>query len=171
MKQSLIERLKKNRRAKGLQYTESNGIDIVCNNELETRELGLELALSFEAGDVVALTGDLGTGKTTVTKAIADGLGIKEQVTSPTFNIIKEYSSGRLPLYHFDVYRLGSSDELYDLGADDYLYGDGVCVVEWADIVWDAIPEDALWINIEQGEDFECRYLHLRQQENTVRPL
>lgn len=129
--------------------------NIKMQSELETRELGLELALIVEAGDVIALTGDLGAGKTTLTKAVAEGLGVMETVTSPTFNIVKEYRSGRLPLYHFDAYRLGSSDEFYDIGGEEYIYGDGVSVIEWADVVSDAIPNDALWIDIEYGDGEE----------------
>lgn len=170
MKQLLIERI-----AKKLLLSDdsdrstgnSGTIDIKLSYELETENFGLELALLLEAGDVIALTGDLGTGKTTLTKAIARGLGIRSNVTSPTFNIVKEYRTGRLPLYHFDVYRLGDPEELVDIGVDEYLYGDGVCVVEWADIVYDLLPEDALWISIEGGEEDECRYLRLKQAADT----
>ena len=90
------------------------------NTEEDTRALGLEIAYALEPGDVVALIGDLGTGKTALTKYIAEGLGITEEINSPTFTIVKEYRSGRLPLYHFDVYRLGSAEDLYDIGGDEY---------------------------------------------------
>ncbi|MCR4600378.1 MAG: tRNA (adenosine(37)-N6)-threonylcarbamoyltransferase complex ATPase subunit type 1 TsaE [Clostridia bacterium] len=120
-------------------------------NESETRRFGLSLAQELEPGDVVCLVGDLGTGKTALTKAIAEGLGVTENIISPTFNIVKEYHSGRLPLYHFDVYRLGGPEELYDIGADEYFDGDGVCVVEWADIVAEAIPEGSRLIRIQYG--------------------
>jgi tRNA threonylcarbamoyladenosine biosynthesis protein TsaE len=123
------------------------------NNEEETRALGLEIADALEPGDIVALIGDLGTGKTALTKYIAAGLGITEEINSPTFTIVKQYRSGRLPLYHFDVYRLGSGEELLDIGAEEMLDGDGACVIEWADIVADVLPEDALAIQIEYGEN------------------
>ncbi|MBR0373350.1 MAG: tRNA (adenosine(37)-N6)-threonylcarbamoyltransferase complex ATPase subunit type 1 TsaE [Mogibacterium sp.] len=129
----------------------------VCNSEPETEAFGLRLSGVLEAGDVVALTGDLGAGKTTLTKAIARGLGVRETVTSPTFMILKEYRSGQLPLYHFDVYRLQSAEDLYDIGGDEYFDGDGVCIVEWADIVREAIPEDALWIRVGYGDEEETR--------------
>ena len=93
------------------------------------RELGLELAAALEPGDIIAMVGNLGTGKTTLSKYIAEGLGVTEALSSPTFNIVKEYRSGRLPLFHFDVYRLSSGDDLVDIGAEDYLYGDGVCLI------------------------------------------
>ena len=121
------------------------------NSEADTRTLGLEIADALEPGDVVALIGDLGTGKTALTGYIAEGLGVKEEISSPTFTIIREYRSGRLPLYHFDVYRLGSGDELLDIGAEDMLDGDGVCVIEWADIAADVLPEDSLIVSLSYG--------------------
>lgn len=124
----------------------------VIKNEYETREFGKELGLKAEPGTVIALVGDLGTGKTTLTKAIAEGVGVKDVITSPTFNIVKQYDSGRLPLYHFDVYRIGDVDEMYELGYEEYFYGNGVCIIEWADIIEELIPEDALLIEIEYGE-------------------
>ncbi len=126
---------------------------IVNKNEEDTRKLGLELAEKAEAGDVIALVGDLGTGKTALTRYIAEGLGIKDTISSPTFTIVKEYKSGRMPLYHFDVYRLGDSEEFYDIGGEDYLYGDGLCVIEWAEIIEDAWPDDTTVIRIEYGEN------------------
>lgn len=120
-------------------------------SEADTRALGLEIADALEPGDVVALIGDLGTGKTALTRYIAEGLGVKEEISSPTFTIIREYRSGRLPLYHFDVYRLGSGDELLDIGAEDMLDGDGVCVIEWADIAADVLPEDSLIVSLSYG--------------------
>ena len=124
---------------------------VKLNSEADTRSLGLEIADALEPGDVVALTGDLGTGKTALTKYIAEGLGVREEISSPTFTIIKEYKSGRLPLYHFDVYRLGSGEELLDTGAEELLYGDGACVIEWADIVADVLPADSLIVSLNYG--------------------
>lgn len=124
----------------------------ILKNESDTRRLGFELARAAQPGDVIALVGDLGTGKTALTGYIAEGLGITETVSSPTFTIVKEYRSGRLPLFHFDVYRLGSGSELLDLGVDEYINGDGVCVIEWADIVADVLTEDATVIHLRYGE-------------------
>ena len=115
---------------------------IVIKNEEETKKFGEKLCEKLTAGSIVALTGDLGTGKTTLTKAI----------TSPTFNIVKQYDSGRLPLYHFDVYRIGDVDEMYEIGYEEYFFGDGVCVIEWADLIEEIIPDDAVRIEIEYGE-------------------
>ena len=125
---------------------------VYIKNEHDTEEFGMKLASSLEPGDIVALIGDLGTGKTTLTKYIAKGLGVTENIDSPTFNIVKEHKSGIIPLFHFDVYRLSSGDELLDIGADEYFYSDGVCIIEWADIVADVVPEKAKGILIEYGE-------------------
>ena len=95
----------------------------VIHNELDTREFGIELAKELKAGDIIALIGDLGTGKTTLTKSIAEGLGITEMITSPTFTIVQEYNEGRLPLYHFDVYRICELEEMYELGYEEYFFG------------------------------------------------
>ena len=125
---------------------------VYIKNEHDTEEFGIKLASTLEPGDIVTLIGDLGTGKTTLTKYIAKGLGVTETIDSPTFNIVKEHKSGRLPLFHFDVYRLSSGDELLDIGADEYFYAAGVCIIEWADIGADVIPEKAKVILIEYGE-------------------
>ena len=125
---------------------------VYINNEQDTEAFGMELASTLEPGDIVALIGDLGTGKTTLTKYIAKGLGVTENIDSPTFNIVKEHKSGRLPLFHFDVYRLSSGDELLDIGADEYFYAYGVCIIEWADIVADVVPDKAKVILIEYGD-------------------
>lgn len=125
---------------------------IYMKNEADTVSFGIELAKNATPGTVLALTGDLGAGKTTLTKSIALGLEIDDIITSPTFNIVKEYDTGRLPLYHFDVYRVGDVDEMYEIGCEEYFYGEGVCVVEWADLIEEIMPEDTKWINIEYGE-------------------
>lgn len=130
---------------------------VLIGNELDTREFGKELAKKLKPGDVVALIGDLGTGKTTLTKSIAEGLGITEMITSPTFTIVQEYTEGRLPLYHFDVYRLCDLEEMYELGYEEYFFGQGVCVVEWADQIMEIIPEDAIVIRIEYGANEDER--------------
>lgn len=127
--------------------------EIILKNENEVIDFGVNLGKILKAGDILALVGDLGTGKTTLTKAIAKGLGIDEYITSPTFTIVQEYNNGRLPLYHFDVYRLNSSEEMYQLGYEDYFFGQGVCIVEWADIIEELIPEKAKIIFLNYGSN------------------
>ena len=124
----------------------------VSNSEGETEDLGRRLGLRLGPGAVVAFTGDLGAGKTAFTRGLARGLGISERVTSPTFTIVNEYEGGRLPLFHFDLYRLGSSDELFDIGWEDYLSRGGVCAVEWSENVADALEEDAIRVDLRRGE-------------------
>jgi tRNA threonylcarbamoyladenosine biosynthesis protein TsaE len=114
----------------------------------ETRELGACLAETLKAGDVILLEGPLGAGKSELARGIAQGLGIRETVTSPSFTILNVYTSGRLPLYHFDWYRLESAEELYELGMDEYLGGDGIALVEWPGRCPDAVPVDCLRIRI-----------------------
>ena len=130
---------------------------LILKNEDETRAFGLELGASLRKGDIVALIGDLGTGKTALTKYIAEGLGLRETITSPTFTIVQEYRQGRLPLYHFDVYRIGDPEEMYELGYEEYFYGDGVCVIEWADLIEELLPEYTKVIRIEYGKNQEER--------------
>ena len=126
--------------------------EIRIKNEDETRAFGLELASGLEANDVVALIGDLGVGKTALTKYIAEGLGVTERVTSPTFTIVSEHRSGRLPLFHFDVYRLESGKDMLDIGCDEYFDGGGVTVIEWADKVAEILPERTKAIVMEYGD-------------------
>ncbi|MCD8161061.1 MAG: tRNA (adenosine(37)-N6)-threonylcarbamoyltransferase complex ATPase subunit type 1 TsaE [Clostridiales bacterium] len=120
----------------------------------ETEALGERLAPALDRGAVLAYTGDLGAGKTAFTRGVARGLGVPGRVTSPTFTIVNEYEGGRLPLFHFDMYRLGSSEELYDIGWEDYLARGGVCAVEWSENVDDAL-EDCIRVDIRRGCD-EC---------------
>lgn len=117
--------------------------------EEQTEALGFRLGQLIQPGAVIAYTGDLGAGKTAFTRGLARGLGIPDRVTSPTFTIVNEYEGGRLPLFHFDMYRLGSSDELFDIGWEDYLARGGVCAVEWSENVEDAL-RDAIHITIEK---------------------
>ncbi|WP_053955810.1 tRNA (adenosine(37)-N6)-threonylcarbamoyltransferase complex ATPase subunit type 1 TsaE [Inediibacterium massiliense] len=125
---------------------------IISSSEQKTYDLGYKLGKFLQKGDVVCLTGDLGAGKTTLSKAIAKGLEVEECVTSPTFTIIHEYE-GRVPLYHFDVYRIGEIDEMEDLGYEEYFYGEGVCLVEWASQIEEIIPKEHLWIHIKKIDD------------------
>ncbi|MCI8687878.1 MAG: tRNA (adenosine(37)-N6)-threonylcarbamoyltransferase complex ATPase subunit type 1 TsaE [Lawsonibacter sp.] len=131
----------------------------VTNSEVETEALGVRLADELKAGAVIAFTGDLGAGKTAFTRGLARGLGVGGRVTSPTFTIVNEYEGGRLPLFHFDMYRLGSSDELFDIGWEDYLNRGGVCAVEWSENVSDALEEDAISVEICRGESDNQRII------------
>ena len=120
----------------------------------ETELLGARLAQRLRPGDVIALRGGLGAGKTAFTRGLARGLGIEEAVTSPTYTIVNEYPQGRLPLFHFDMYRLRDAEELFDLGWEDYLDRGGVCAVEWSENVWEAL-EDPIVVSIERDPDDE----------------
>ena len=122
----------------------------ITNSEEETERLGARLAVKLEPGAVIAFTGDLGAGKTAFTRGLARGLGIPDRVTSPTYTIVNEYEGGRLPLFHFDWYRLSDAEELFDIGWEDYLSRGGVCAVEWSEKVADALT-DALRIDIRRG--------------------
>ena len=123
------------------------------NSERETYELGLAMGREDRPGEVYTLIGDLGVGKTVFTKGLAAGLGIKEPVSSPTFTILQEYEEGRLPFYHFDVYRIGDVEEMDEIGYEDYFYGDGVCLIEWADLIREILPEHYKEIRIEKDLD------------------
>ena len=125
------------------------GMQITTHSADETQALGQRLAKRLLPGDVIAYFGDLGAGKTALTRGIAQGLGVTDLVTSPTYTIVNEYLTGRIPLFHFDMYRLGSSDELFDIGWEDYLARGGVCAVEWSENVEDAL-RDAIHIAIEK---------------------
>jgi tRNA threonylcarbamoyladenosine biosynthesis protein TsaE len=124
---------------------------IVTHSEQETIDAGAALAAKLLPGAVVALYGDLGSGKTRFAKGISLGLGITETVTSPTFTIVNEHRGGRLPLFHFDCYRLRSSSELDELGFDEYIFGEGVCVLEWAEMIAERLPEQRFDIRITAG--------------------
>ena len=124
-------------------------MQITTHSADETQALGQRLAKRLLPGDVIAYFGDLGAGKTALTRGIAQGLGVTDLVTSPTYTIVNEYLTGRIPLFHFDKYRLGSSDELFDIGWEDYLARGGVCAVEWSENVEDAL-RDAIHITIEK---------------------
>jgi tRNA threonylcarbamoyladenosine biosynthesis protein TsaE len=119
----------------------------ISNSPSETEAVGAALAKILTPGTVLAYRGDLGAGKTAFTRGLARGLGVKESVTSPTYTIVNEYLSGSMPLFHFDMYRLGSEDELFDIGWEDYLERGGVCAVEWSENVWGAM-EDAVIVTI-----------------------
>lgn len=117
----------------------------------ETYEFGYFLGQKANSGDVFCLVGDLGVGKTIFTKGLAKGLEIEEHITSPTFTIINEYHSGRLPFYHLDVYRIADIEEMEEIGYEELFYGDGVCLIEWANLIKPIIPKESTWITIEKN--------------------
>ena len=124
----------------------------------ETYELGRKIGLQARPGQVYTLTGDLGVGKTVFTQGVAAGLGITEPVSSSTFTIVQVYEEGRLPFYHFDVYRIGDIEEMEEIGYDDYFFGKGICLIEWAELIEEILPDDRISItiekNLEQGFDY-----------------
>ena len=122
-------------------------------SENETLAFGERLGAAADAGQIYTLEGDLGAGKTVLAKGFAAGLGITDHVNSPTFTIVQEYHGGRLPFYHFDVYRIGGVDEMDEIGYEDYFYGEGVCLIEWAGLIEELIPGSAVRITV--GKDFE----------------
>ncbi len=131
---------------------------IDSNSERETYEFGVSLGKKAQPGQVYTLIGDLGVGKTVLTQGLAQGLGIKEPVNSPTFTIVQVYEDGRLPLYHFDVYRIGDVEEMEEIGYEDYFYGEGVCLIEWANLIEEILPEQYTEIllekDLERGFDY-----------------
>ena len=128
-------------------------MEFITNSPIETEKVGEALGKALQPGSILAYEGDLGAGKTAFTRGLARGLGAKEQVTSPTYTIVNEYLSGRMPLFHFDMYRLASSDDLWDICWEDYLERGGVCAVEWSENVRDAM-EDAIIVCIQKlGEE------------------
>ena len=139
-------------------------MELITHSPEQTEALGFALGQRLSPGDIIAYKGDLGAGKTAFTRGLAKGLGCIEQVTSPTYTIVNEYLSGRLPLFHFDMYRLASSEDLWGIGWDDYLDRNGVCAVEWSENVEDAM-ENALWVTIESlGGD--CRRITLEGEKD-----
>ena len=124
----------------------------LTHSAAETEALGCRLGCALAPGTVIAYRGGLGMGKTAFTRGLARGLECRDRVTSPTFTIVNEYEGGRLPLFHFDMYRLGSADELFDIGWEDYLARGGVCAVEWSENVSDALEEGCLRVDIRRGE-------------------
>lgn len=131
---------------------------IETQSEAETRAFGEMLGRQAGRGQIYCLNGDLGVGKTVFTQGFAAGLLIKEPINSPTFTIIQEYDSGRLPFYHFDVYRIGDAEEMDEIGYEDYFFGDGVCLVEWAGLIRELLPKDCISVTIakdlEKGFDY-----------------
>ena len=141
-------------------------MEYLSRNEAETEALGARLAAALSPGAVVAYRGGLGMGKTAFTRGIAKGLGCTGRVTSPTFTIVNEYEGGRLPLFHFDMYRLEDADALFDIGWEDYLDRDGVCAVEWSEQVAEALPPDTIYVTISRcPEDDRARTITIEGVE------
>ena len=134
---------------------------LISHSPEDTRAAGARLAETLRGGEVVAFTGDLGAGKTAFVSGMAEALGVEDRVTSPTFTIVNEYEGGRLPLFHFDMYRLGSADELFHIGWEDYLARNGVCAVEWSENVAGAIEGDAIRVSITRGEGDNDRIIDI----------
>ena len=128
------------------------------NSAQETFELGRRIGQQAKKGQIYTLEGDLGVGKTVLTQGVAAGVKITEPISSPTFTILQEYQEGRLPFYHFDVYRIGDVEEMEEIGYDDYFFGDGICLIEWANLIQEILPENVISIviekNLEKGFDY-----------------
>lgn len=134
-------------------------------NTDDTYALGLEIGENARPGDVYSLIGDLGVGKTVFTQGVAKGLGVTEAVNSPTFTIVQVYDEGRLPFYHFDVYRIGDSEEMYEVGYEEYVYGDGVSLIEWAGLIEDILPNHYTRITIEKDLEKGFDYRRITIEE------
>lgn len=136
---------------------------IETNSERETYELGYRLGKEAKPSQVFTLVGDLGVGKTVFTKGLAAGLGIEEPISSPTFTIVQIYEEGRLPFYHFDVYRIGDVEEMDEIGYEDYIYGEGVSLIEWANLISDILPEHYTEVKIEKDleKGFDYRRIEI----------
>ena len=132
----------------------------------ETFEVGRTIGMNAKPGQIYTLTGDLGVGKTVFTQGVAAGLGITEPVNSPTFTIIQEYEDGRLPFYHFDVYRIGDLEEMEEIGYDDYFFGQGICLIEWAELIEEILPEKRIEVTIEKDleKGFEYRKITIQER-------
>lgn len=133
----------------------------------ETYELGREIGRSAKPGEIYTLTGDLGVGKTVFTQGVAAGLDIREPVNSPTFTILQIYEEGRLPFYHFDVYRIADVEEMEEIGYEDYFYGQGVCLIEWARLIEDILPKQVIPVTIEKDLDqgFDYRRITIGEEQ------
>lgn len=137
-------------------------------SEKETLELGRQLGRDAKAGQIFCLDGDLGVGKTVFTQGFAEGLNIEESVNSPTFTIVQIYDEGRIPLYHFDVYRIGDPEEMYEIGYEEYFFGEGVCLIEWSKLIDELIPKEAVKVIIEKDleKGLDYRRITLNGYEN-----
>ena len=143
-----------------------NTIIIETTTPRETFDLGVRIGTECEAGQVYTLIGDLGVGKTVFTQGVAKGLGITEPVNSPTFTIVQVYEEGRIPFYHFDVYRIGDVEEMDEIGYEDYFYGEGLCLIEWANLIEEILPEHYTRITIEKDleKGFDYRKIVIEEK-------
>ena len=146
---------------------------IETENPEETFALGQKIGRAATPGQVYTLTGDLGVGKTVFTQGVASGLGITEPVNSPTFTIVQVYEEGRLPFYHFDVYRIGDIEEMEEIGYDDYFFGEGICLIEWAELIKEILPENRISITIEKdlSRGFDYRRITIEGLEKPVNDI
>lgn len=128
-------------------------IIIETTNAEETFQLGVKIGKQARPGEIYTLNGDLGVGKTVFTQGVARGLGIEEPVNSPTFTIVQVYEEGRMPFYHFDVYRIGNIEEMEEIGYDDYFFGNGICLIEWAELIQELLPEQIISVTIEKNPE------------------
>ena len=146
---------------------EGGAMIIETRSPEETFELGKKIGEAAKPGQVYTLNGDLGVGKTVFTQGVAAGLGITETVSSPTFTIVQVYEEGRLPFYHFDVYRIGDIEEMEEIGYDDYFFGEGICLIEWAELIRDILPEKRIEITIEKDltQGFDYRRITVQEVE------
>ena len=140
---------------------------IETKNAKETFQLGKKIGKKALPGQIYTLNGDLGVGKTVFTQGVASGLEIGEPVNSPTFTILQEYEGGRLPFYHFDVYRIGDIEEMEEIGYDDYFFGEGICLIEWARLIEEILPENVISVTIEKNpaKDFDYRKITIEGLE------
>lgn len=143
---------------------------IETHSEQETFALGKKLAEQAVPGQIYSLEGDLGVGKTVFTKGMAEGLGITEPVNSPTFTIVQIYEEGRMPFYHFDVYRIGDPEEMDEIGYEDYFYGNGICLVEWANLIEELMPAETIQIIIEKDleKGFDYRKITVKYPDSVI---
>jgi tRNA threonylcarbamoyladenosine biosynthesis protein TsaE len=144
---------------------------IETNSAQETFSLGKKLGEQAKAGQIYTLIGDLGVGKTVFTQGLASGLGITEAICSPTFTIIQVYEEGRLPFYHFDVYRIGDIEEMEEIGYDDYFFGNGVCMIEWANLIEELLPKNIIQVEIEKNLDkgFDYRQITITGLDKEIK--
>ena len=144
---------------------DKNRMEIETWNADETFAVGEKLGQKAEAGQIYTLIGDLGVGKTVFTQGVAKGLGIHQPINSPTFTIIQEYEEGRIPFYHFDVYRIGDPMEMEEIGYEDYFYGQGICMIEWANLITELLPRNYFQITIEKdlNKGFDYRKITIEQ--------
>lgn len=139
----------------------------ISNSPEETFEIARQFAAQVEGGAIICLDGDLGVGKTVFTQGFADGLGIGENVNSPTFTILQIYEEGRIPLYHFDVYRIGDPEEMYEIGYEEYFFGEGVCLIEWSTLIEELIPEGAIKVQIKKDLSKGIDYREITARNNS----